>query len=337
MKEGVLLAPLTTLGVGGKARVFCEVSTEQELEVAARQASEKGLPLLPLGSGSNLLVPDEGVEGVVIKVGFGGIEFDGETVTVGAGVSWNAIVDASAERNLFGIENLAGIPGTVGGALVQNIGAYGAELSNVFASADVFNATTGERSRMSFADAQFGYRSSVFKSRPELIIERVTLALRSSGMSDLSYPDLAKAQDGGVPLSAPREVGSAVRAIRARKFPQRPEEGTAGSFFKNPVLAEAHARELSERYQGLPSFPQRSGGTKVSLAWILDKALTLKGYRIGRARLYEEQPLVIVTEKGATAKEVDALARDVATRVHEETRVVVEREVETFGERFSAR
>jgi len=171
----------------------------------------------------------------------------------------------------------------------------------------------------------------VFKERRELIIVRIALTLAREGASNLTYTDLLRAKSQGIPLATPHDIAGAVRAIRAEKFPTPPEGGTAGSFFKNPSLCPEDVERLRRQYPALPLYPQSDGRTKVSLAWILDHILTLKGHAKGRAHLYEKQPLVIVAEEGAHAGEVDALAREVAERVYGTTGIAIEREVETFG------
>lgn len=334
-KENVPLAPLTTLGVGGEARYFTEARSLDDVRAAIAFARDRGLPVFPLGGGSNLLVPDEGVEGVVVKVAMSDVAFEDAAadtfVIAGAGALWEDVVNRAAERGLFGIENLAGIPGTIGGAAVQNIGAYGAEFASVFAYADIIDSATGVARRITPEEAAFGYRTSVFKKNRSYIVTRVALCFSKHATANLSYPDLLRAQTEGVPLSIPAEIAAAVRAIRARKFPKNEGEGTAGSFFKNPVVSAALAAALSERFPEVPLFPQSDGAVKVSLAWLLDRALSLKGFSKGNARLYEKHPLVVVARAGARAADIEALAREVATLVQDATGMVIEREVETFG------
>ena len=334
MRENEPLAPFTTLGVGGPARFFIEAHSEEDIAEAAALALERSLPLFILGKGSNLLVPDEGVDGVVMKLSLDDVRVDEDgariRITAGAGTSWDRIVDEAAARGAFGIENLAGIPGSVGGAAVQNIGAYGGEFSRSFVRASCIDARTGEPADIDAPTARFSYRSSIFKERPELIITKIELELSKDGTPDLSYADLVRAKGAGVPLTTPAEVAAAVRAIRARKFPP---SGTAGSFFKNPTLPMEAAAAIAERFPGLPAFPQEGGGVKVSLAWLLDHALSLKGHAKGAVRLFENQPLVIVASEGARARDVEALAREIEERVREELGITLEREVETFGSR----
>jgi UDP-N-acetylmuramate dehydrogenase len=288
-----------------------------------------------LGAGSNILVPDAGVSGVVLKLAAQEITLeengDEALVIADAGTLWEKIVDAAGERALFGIENLAGIPGTAGGAVVQNIGAYGAECANVFAYADAIDSATGEQKRVDLAEAAFSYRSSFFKKHPELIVTRVALRLSKKSAPNIAYPDLARVRESGTRLQTPAEIAYAVRAIRVGKFPRVEEEGTAGSFFKNPVILRERADALTQQFPGLPVFLQEQERAKVSLAWLLDHALSLKGFSKGNVRLYEQQPLIVVARAGATAAEIDAFANEITEQVFKATGITIEREVEMFG------
>ena len=337
-EEHVSLAPHTTFHIGGEARFFVEAHTQEEVEEAIEFAREHHLPLCPLGGGSNVLVSDTGVAGVVLRVALSDTSFanDGRDLllSAGAGTPWDTVVDMIGARGVFGIENLAGVPGTLGGAVVQNIGAYGAEFGNVFEYADTIHRVTGEHRRIMRTEAAFAYRKSFFNKNREYVITQVTLRLRPDAKPNISYPDLLRFQASGESLATPAEIARAVRAIRAQKFPHGGEEGTAGSFFKNPVISNKLASELSERFPGLPVFAQENHTAKISLAWLLDHALSLKGHSAGHVRLYEKQPLVIVARAGATAAEVNAFANEIAERVFKMTGVTLEREVETFSEKI---
>lgn len=337
VQTSVTLAPFTTFHIGGPARVYCPASTIGEVNEAIAYARDNALPLFVLGNGSNILVPDAGFDGVVLHMLLDDMNMEdkGEYMELcaGAGAIWEDIVDAACMRALHGIENLAGIPGTLGGAVVQNIGAYGAELAPAFAYAEAIRSDTGETMRITNAEATFGYRSSIFRKHPELVITRVALSLPKNAELRTNYVDLAEAAASGT-LTNPTDVARAVRAIRAAKFPSRKDEGTAGSFFKNPILTQTHAAFLAEKFPGLPTFPQGDGTVKVPLAWILDHVVSLKGYARGPVRLYEKQPLVIVAQAGARASDVDALAHEIAENVREATGIIIEREVETVERRF---
>ncbi len=329
------LAPLTTFRIGGPAKMFVELHSVEDVEAAVALARDRRLPLLILGAGSNILVPDDGVDGVVAQMRMSGISFteslDNVIVVANAGLPWDSLVRETTRRGLFGIENLAGIPGTVGGAVVQNIGAYGAELSQTFLYADCIDTKTGAAHRVLNEDAALGYRSSCFSYNRAFVILRAAFRLTRDAEPNLSYKDLAQMQHAGTVLAAPAQIAEAVRKIRAEKFPSPEEGGCAGSFFKNPTVSEKEAEALRGRFPGIPLFPQTEGRVKVSLAWILDHVLNLNGYVKNAVRLYEKQPIVFVTSAGATAAAVDALAQEVCARVFAETHIMVEREVETFG------
>lgn len=329
----VPLASLTTLRIGGPAARVVYVKDESEVREALKTASAEGLSWYVLGGGSNVLAPDAGYQGMVIVMQLPRTSFDddeeGVLAIAEAGVPWDDFVREAASRGVWGLENLAGIPGSVGAAPVQNIGAYGTEIADTLLWVDALDPDSGEVVRLERDACELGYRDSRFKRNPGLIILRVAFRLRRDGAAKLSYKDLQKVLHDGVPLATPAEVGNAVRAIRAKKFPDLRVEGTAGSFFKNPVVSEETYGTLAAKHQGLPGFPGKSG-VKLSLAWILDNVLGLKGLSVGGARLYEAQPLVIATSQGATAREVNELAEEVAARVKEAVNIDIEREVRTL-------
>ena len=211
----------------------------------------------------------------------------------------------------------------------------GAELADVFEYADTIDLGRGDPLRVAAQEAAFGYRESRFKKEPTLAITRVSLLLSPLGTPNLAYADLARVREGGEKLANPREIGAAVRRIRALKFPDLAREGTAGSFFKNPVISAVRAVELHAQYPELPQFPQENGQVKVSLAWLLDHALSLKGFSVGNARVFEKQPLVLVAARGASAADVEALARAIEKLVEEKIGIVIEREVIHMQPHFS--
>ncbi|HET9641762.1 MAG TPA: UDP-N-acetylmuramate dehydrogenase [Candidatus Paceibacterota bacterium] len=332
VREREPLAPRTTLGAGGSARYFVEARDLSELKEAFSFAAQENLRVLPFGNGSNILVPDNGVDGVVVQSVADKIRLEESEgvarIVADAGASWDRLVEEATARGMYGIENLAGIPGTVGGAAVQNIGAYGSELSTVFVSAECIDTRTGHAVTIDGEAAGFGYRRSIFKDHPELFITRVIIRVSEIGTPNLAYADLARARAEGVALGTPAEIAGAVRAIRSQKFPPR---GTAGSFFKNPTLDAPVGEALKARFPDLPAYVQADGRRKVSLAWLLDHALGLKGYARGPVRLFERQPIVVVAETAATATAIDEFAREIETRVQNELGFAIEREVETFG------
>jgi UDP-N-acetylmuramate dehydrogenase len=346
--EQVPLASVTTFRIGGPAALLITVEDEAELEdaYALARSSAREREAYILGEGSNVLAADAGTERAVITlamrdVAFEQINDDIVLVHADAGVGWDTLVTQTTEQNLCGLENLAGIPGTVGASPVQNIGAYGREIADTLARVRVFDPlhnTTRELTREACA---FGYRDSRFKRAPGLCITRVTFRLSRTPAPHLEYPDVQryKAEYGDESLNTPAGIAQAIRNIRSKKFPDLTKLGTAGSFFKNPVITPEHFAELKQTYPELPGYVQQgsssgngmeSAGVKIPLAWILDHVLSLRGYTRGPARLFEQQPLVLVAEVGAVAHDVDALAEDVHARVHDATHIFIEREVQTL-------
>lgn len=340
--QSVPLGPRTTFGIGGDARYFCVAKSERDIIEAIKFAQEKGVPLFVLGGGSNVLVSDAGFAGLVVKMEIGGMNFaetdKGVWVDVGAGESWDVFVAAAVLRGYWGLENLSAIPGTVGAAPVQNIGAYGVEVRNVIESVQAIDSTTGAAKVFSNAECRFGYRESFFKT-PEgarWIITSVRFRLSKEPQPNLSYKDLVE-RFVETPAPALADIRDAVIAIRAAKFPHLDEIGTAGSFWKNPTLSSDEFAALSARYPGLPSFPTPSdvaagpGRVKVSLAWILDKVCGLKGFALGKAALWKSQPLVLVAERGAKTADVKTLVQSVVGVVKEKTGITIDQEVRSLS------
>jgi len=329
-REQVPLSILTTFKTGGVAAYVIDCESESDVRDALTFAREKGLPYAVLGDGSNVLAPDAGYPGVIIRPMLTRLSFDefddGVRAIAEAGVSWDAFVHEACARELWGVENLAGIPGTVGAAPIQNIGAYGADASETIEWVEALDPESGVVERIVNGDCAFGYRDSRFKRNPGMIILRVAFLLHADGAPRVSYADLARAKEAGVPLTTPGEIANAVRTIRSKKFPDLAKEGTAGSFFKNPHISATAFAELKARYPELPGFP--SGDiVKVSIAWILDRVLSMRGFSQGNVRLFEAQPLVITASAGATSEDVRALAALVTARVKEATNIELEWEV----------
>lgn len=334
IRENISLATLTTLRVGGDARYVLECTSKEDVLEAVTFAQERELLWSVLGEGSNILASDEGYDGVVIALRIPGMDAapseNSVLLTAGAGVTWDALVREAADQELWGLENLAGIPGTVGAAPVQNIGAYGAEVKDTLHTVEVLDTKTGSIKVFTNDECAFAYRDSRFKHEVRYIILSVSFLLSQVGQPDLAYKDLAAVYEQGEDLATPRAIGDSVRAIRGRKFPDLNEVGTAGSFFKNPTITKEAYTALKERYVDLPGFPNESG-VKIPLAFILDKVLNLRGYTDGNVSLFENQPLVLVANSGATQKEIDTFAVRIASRVMDATGIVIEREVRDFS------
>jgi UDP-N-acetylmuramate dehydrogenase len=332
-KTGTKLSEYVTFKIGGPAAFFAAVRSAGELREAAAFAREKGMPLFVLGGGSNTVFPDEGFPGLVAKMEIMGVAYEdaGDTVrvTAGAGEDWDAFVGDTVARGLSGLENLSLIPGTVGAAPIQNIGAYGVEVSRTIESVEALDLATGETRTLTNAECAFGYRDSAFKHAEGkgLAVLSVTFVLRKDGIVDSSYKDVAQyAAEHGIAAYSPATLREAVVAIRTAKLPDVNKVGTAGSFFKNPTVTKEKYAELAARFPGIPGFLSASG-VKVPLAWILDHVCGLKGEREGNVGTHTRQPLAIVNFGGATARELMSYAERIAGEVKSKTGIAVEMEI----------
>lgn len=330
--EHVALASYTTFKTGGIARYFIPIATRAELKAAVDFAIAKQLPLFVLGGGSNVLALDAGYEGVVIHMQLRGITYTDVSrtkveVTVAAGESFAELVVVTAKHGIWGLENLAAIPGSVGATPVQNVGAYGVEVADCIVSVAVFNRITGSNEILDNAACAFGYRDSCFKHPvgAAYIITAVTFLLSRVPQPQLSYADLVSLEASGE--QTPDTIRAAVTEIRANKFPDWTRVGTAGSFFKNPVITVEEAAKLQMRYPTLPLYPTATGQVKVSLGVILDKLCGLRGYTQGTVGLYEKQALVLVATPPATTTDILNFADTVAEIVFAKTNIRIEREV----------
>lgn len=337
IRENVSLKGFTTFKIGGAARYFSVATESADIPDAVAFARKNKIPFVVLGGGSNVLISDEGFPGLVIKMDILGIDFEegrgsGVEVIVGAGESWDDLVRLAVEKNLYGLENLSGIPGTVGAAPIQNIGAYGSEVKDTISFVEAFDFDSQEFRIMSAKDCKFGYRDSIFKTSAgrRLIVTRVGFLLKKKGELNLEYKDIA-AFFAAKKAATPSDVRSAVLQIRAKKFPDLRKFGTAGSFFKNPIVSEKFCKELKEKHPDLPVFPAGRGKKKLSLAWILDKVCDLKGNRAGAVGSFENQALVLVNYGGASAFDVSDFADNIALIIKQKTGIEVEREVQTIS------
>lgn len=334
-QENMELSLFTTLKVGGPARFFITVSSFEKLQLAICFANKKGVPFKVIGGGSNILVSDQGFEGLVIKMEMKGMEFgdtrsDGNVVfKVSAGEQWDSVVEESVEQGLYGIENLSGIPGTVGAAPVQNIGSYGVELSDVVLTVEAYDSLEGKTVVLSKDECRFGYRDSIFKnSGDRFVVTSLKMELSESKGPRLDYKDLSERFQKLKVSPSPKDIRDVILKIREEKFPEYiGGAGSAGSFFKNPVLSEEEVERLRGIFPDIPSYPLAEGSFKVPLAWVLDRVLGLSGFRKGNVGLSESQPLVLVSYAGATASEIDSFVEEIESMVREASGIEIEREV----------
>ncbi|HEY1501617.1 MAG TPA: UDP-N-acetylmuramate dehydrogenase [Acidobacteriaceae bacterium] len=314
LREQVSLADYTTFGIGGPARWFAEAGDEDSVLEAVHFARERGAPLFVLGGGSNLLVSDAGYPGLVLHIALRGISKEGNVFRTGAGESWDGFVSKAIDGGFGGVECLAGIPGTVGGTPVQNVGAYGQEVSASIVSVrilDLNHLTFGE---LPNSACGFAYRRSIFNSthKGRFIVTRVDYKLRPSAFPVLQYPDLKRYFQGRAGPPSLKEAAAAVREIRHDKgmllVEGEPDCRSAGSFFRNPVIPQAGYDEIAAKASGpVPCYAASHGQVKIPAAWLVEQAGFKKGFVLGAAGLSSRHSLALINRGGATAAEISAL------------------------------
>lgn len=339
IRQDVPLAPYTTFGIGGPAAYFAEIASETELVEAVNFARERQLEIFTLGGGSNLLIPDRGFDGLVLHIAMNGpteITIDADTAlhTVAAGVEWNSFVLSVCQEEISGVECLAGIPGFVGGTPVQNVGAYGQEVSQTIASVRALDLES-----MAFVDIPadqcgFAYRRSIFNSthRGRYIVTAVTFRFDLSQRPRLTYADLTRHFGDAQPT--PIEVYLAVRAIRHGKgmliVEGEPDSRSAGSFFKNPVVPREAlnriASSLHLEVEEIPHWPAGSDSVKLPAAWLLERAGFVKGYTMGKAGISSRHTLALINKGSASAADIFALRDTIQAKVKDLFDIQLEQE-----------
>lgn len=335
IESGVALRDKTTFRIGGRARFFSLCRSLDDISDALHFANSNQLPVFVLGGGSNILFDDGGFDGLVIQLGLSGVvaapRGGGVELIAAAGEPFDLVAARAVREGLWGLENLSGIPGSVGGAVVQNIGAYGAALSQYLAWVDVLDIESEKIGRLSNKACAFGYRESVFKHERKIVL-RAGFLLPNTPAPNLSYDDLRLRLRGTRPSLG--DIRKAVLSVRRTKFPDLSKEGTAGSFFKNPIVSEQDANAL--RVHMPVFFLPEARAYKLPLAYLLDRRLHLNGLGIGGARLFERQPLVIATKHGTSSEDVKKLAELVERKVFDSYGIAVEREVRVVPRRPAA-
>lgn len=341
LRENERLAPFTTFGIGGPARWFAEAETEDDIEEIAFWAQQHELELFVLGAGSNLLVSDAGYKSIAVHMGIMGIEWDGDLFQCGAGEDWDAFVSMALKERFAGIECLAGIPGTVGGTPVQNVGAYGQEVASVIDRVRAFDLKQSKYVELSNAECAFSYRRSRFNgvNRGRFVVTRVDYRLKRDGTPQINYADLKKhfANRNGSPSLC--DVASAVREIRKSKgtliVDGDPDCRSAGSFFKNPEVSKETASRVSELAASavapLRTYPAAGGKVKIPAAWLIEQAGFKKGYTLGAAGLSTKHTLALINRGGATAEDILTLATRISHGVKERFGIELEMEPVMLG------
>lgn len=333
IQENFSLQPYNTFGIAAKAKLFTEVHSVADLQEILKNKNFASLPKLILGGGSNILFTQD-FDGLVIKIGIEGIKKineDAEHVYlhVGAGVVWHQLVLYCIEREYAGIENLSLIPGTVGAAPMQNIGAYGVEIKEIFDSLEAVHIETGTTCVFTNEECQFGYRESVFKKqfKGKYIITSVIFRLSKTPVFNTSYgaiQDTLKQMNVESPTL--RSVSDAVTYIRRSKLPDPAEIGNAGSFFKNPEIPTAQYEVLKAQYPQIPGYVTSPQTVKVPAGWLIEQC-GWKGKRIGNAGVHKNQALVLVNYGEAKGNEIKALSEEVQKSVSEKFGISLQAEV----------
>ena len=327
-REQVPLAPLTTLEIGGPARYFCEAESEGTLVDSLRWAHAENIPTEILGAGSNVIVSDGGFEGLVIRMITRGFRVDRDgplaQVTVAAGEPWDEVVAQTVEQEFAGLECLSGIPGHSGATPIQNVGAYGQEVSKVISSVDVIDRVTGEQCRLTPKQCDFGYRTSRFRRDPsEFVVVAVTFDLIPGGRPTLRYEQLIETLDARGRVPPLTEVREAVLSLRRSKSmvldPSDPNRRSIGSFFVNPVVrvSDADLIEEGEPDVGMPRFPGPDGRVKIPAAWLIERSGFTKGFQRGTVGISTKHSLALVNHGGGRAAELIGLARDIRDAVRD--------------------
>ena len=338
IERDVALAPLTSLELGGPAKYFVRVRDEATLVQALRWSADREAPFAILAGGTNLIVPDEGYEGLVVHMSIDSLDFhEGGTVTAGAGVAWEKVVDGAVARSWAGLECLAGIPGSAGATPIQNVGAYGAEIAEAITRVRVIRCDTLEPEELAPKDCGFGYRDSSFKREPgRFIVSAVDFALRPNGPGTVRYAELAS-KIGPDPTLA--EIRRAVLELRRQKSmlvePGDPNRRSVGSFFLNPLVSSADADRLVEqaladdlvsRADEVPRYPTEGPEVKLAAGWLIEKAGVAKGSRRGAIGVSSKHALALVHHGGGTTTELLAFADEIRARVLDRFGVTLERE-----------
>lgn len=364
IKADVSLQTLNTLALPGRAEFFCRVNSHEQLAEALAYARAKKHKVTVLGGGSNVVLAGN-ISGLVIQIATWGIEHrqpdsdghndDSQSIhwTAAAGENWHQFVQHTLAKKSYGLENLSLIPGLVGAAPIQNIGAYGLEISDRFVSLQALEISSGNTVNFSKSDCQFGYRESVFKQSAagQFVVTSVTLALSEQPSVDISYPALAAAlsttsqtaqpqsPDLALKMSPPQisspqisplQVSEAVCRIRQQKLPDPAVQPNAGSFFKNPVISKDRWQQLQEEYAKLPGYPQPDGSVKLPAAWLIDQA-GWKGAVGQGCTVHREHALVLVNSGACSGRQLLQLAEDIIVDIERRFGILLIIEPQVLG------
>ena len=336
LSKNTSLKPYNTFGIDVNAHLFAEWNSVQDVVDYVKNADVRSHKRLILGGGSNMLLTQD-FEGLVIKNAILGRDVifenqDEVILKIGGGEVWHEIVIWSIAKGWNGMENMSLIPGSVGAAPIQNIGAYGVELKDIFVELEAVHLETGERKVFNLEDCAFGYRESVFKTtyKGEYVIVSVTLRLTKKENFNISYGSISQELElAGVTKLTAKAISDAVITIRQSKLPDPVKLGNSGSFFKNPIISEELYEEVKFEHHGLPAYPASEGMVKVPAGWLIDQA-GWKGKRVGNCGVHAKQALVLVNYGGASGQEIFQLSENIIADVIQKYGIELEREVNVF-------
>ena len=329
LQQNISLAPLTTLKIGGTARLFLRAESEEDVADAMLHAESSGVPVFVLGGGSNVLVSDQGFDGLVLQIALKGVSIAKETVTAKAGEVWDHLVDRCVQEDLAGLECMSGIPGFVGGTPIQNVGAYGQEVSETIESVRCFDRASYQIVILNNVDCGFTYRTSIFNTteRDRYIVLEVTYRLAKGGPPLISYRDLEHRFLGHSPTL--KDVRSAVIEIRRKKSmvidPADPNSRSAGSFFKNPIVSRATVERIEAEFGEVPFF-DFGEEAKIPAAWLIERAGFPKGFVHSNAGISSNHTLAIINRGGARATDIISLKNLIQEGVENQFGVVLQPE-----------
>ncbi|MDO8492550.1 MAG: UDP-N-acetylmuramate dehydrogenase [bacterium] len=337
IKKNVPLAPYTTFRVGGPARFFTIVKNTDELVDAVNFAKKEKIPWFLLGGGANILVMDDGFSGLVIKNEIPGFEYkisgDDLTASVGAGEVWDDFVLDTVKHGFWGLENLSGIPGSVGASPVQNVGAYGIEVKSAISKVEVLDTDNCRIKIFPPEQCLFEYRDSIFKKNigKKFIITKVYFNLTKNGSANLAYKNLeSQFKDTKEKISI-SEIRNATLSARQRKMPDLHKVGTAGSFYAHPIISMKMYENVKNKYPNMPFWSYGNGLAKIPAGWLVEFVANSKGLRRGDVGSWHQHALVFVNYGNALAREVDLFSSDIEKNILEKTGIILEREVQMVG------
>lgn len=323
----------TTMRLGGNARFMTEVRTPQDVAEVCRNAQTEHLPLFVLGGGSNVIVRDEGFDGIVVRNKIPGFAVVADEpgqviIKVGAGENWDEVVKRTVEMNLTGIEALSSIPGTAGAAPVQNIGAYGQEIADTLISLDAYNTTTNGFVTLQSADCGFSYRHSIFRGEAagRYIILAITLRLYKSAPQPPFYAAVQEYLDtNNITIYTPQIIRDAVAAIRADKLPDPAVMPNTGSFFKNAIIEDWQLDELRKTYPDIPTYDMPDGRFKIPTGWLIEQ-VGLKGKTLHGMRVHDKNALVLINESATSYADLASAREEIKGAVRDQFRITIEQE-----------